>query len=344
MPGHDIIVIGASAGGVEALMKVVSKLPGDIPASLFLVLHLPAESSSALPTILSRASGLPAIHPEDCSPIMPGTIYVAPPDYHLMLERGIVRVTHGPKENRHRPAIDPLFRSAGLVYGSRVIGVILTGALDDGTAGLLAIKRSGGIAIVQDQQEALYASMPRSALLHVRVDYVLPLDGIGRQLIQLVKTPSAEKEVPPTLQEDDMAKEVDIVENKSASAAVSSSERVGNPSAFSCPDCGGVLWEVHDGELLRFRCRVGHAYSVESVIAAQSEEADRALWIALKVIEEQAAMSRRLAERARARGHDLLARDFEAKVHDAEQRAMVLQQILWKDRPRNPLKHEIERI
>ena len=161
-------------------------------ASFFLVLHLPAESSSALPTILSRASGLPAIHPEDCSPIMPGTIYVAPPDYHLMLERGIVRVTHGPKENRHRPAIDPLFRSAALVYGPRVIGVNLTGALDDGTAGLLAIKRSGGIAIVQDPREALYASMPRSALMHVKVDYVLPLDDIGRQLTQLVNTQGAE--------------------------------------------------------------------------------------------------------------------------------------------------------
>ena len=146
------------------------------------------------------------------------------------------------------------------------------------------------------------------------------------------------------MQEDDMAKEVDIVENKSNSATVSSSERVGNPSAFSCPDCGGVLWEVHDGELLRFRCRGGHAYSVDSVIAAQSEEADRALWIALKIIEEQAAMSRRLAERARARGHDLLARDFEARVHDAEQRAKVLQQILRKGRPQNPLQHGRERI
>ncbi len=189
VPGHDIIVIGASAGGVEALMKVVRTLPGDIPASLFLVLHLPAESSSVLPTILSRVSALPAIHPEDYSPIVPGTIYVARPDYHLMLEHGIVRVTHGPKENRHRPAIDPLFRSAALAYGPRVIGVILTGALDDGTAGLLAIKCSGGIAIVQDPQEALYASMPRSALLHVQVDYVLDLDAIGPKLIQLVKTP-----------------------------------------------------------------------------------------------------------------------------------------------------------
>ena len=342
MPGHDIIVIGASAGGVEALVKVVSSLPRALPASLFVVLHLPAESSSSLPTILSRTGHLPAVHPEDCSPIVPGTIYVALPDYHLVVERDMVRLTRGPRENRHRPAIDPLFRSAALAYGSRVIGVILTGALDDGTAGLLAIKRHGGITLVQDPHEALFTGMPRSALAHVQVDYVLPLVDIGQQLTQLANTSVAEKGVPP-MQDDDMAKEVAIVENKSNPNTASSNERVGNPSAFSCPECGGVLWEVHDGELLRFRCRVGHAYSVDSVIAAQSEEAERALWIALKIIEEQAAMSRRLAGRARERGHDLLARDFEAKVHDAEQRAMALQQILWKDRPQNPLEHSRER-
>ncbi len=342
MPGHDIIVVGASAGGVEALVKVVSSLPRDLSASLFVVLHLPAESSSSLPTILSRAGRLRAVHPQDCSPIVPRMIYVAPPDHHLMLEHDIVRVVRGPKENRHRPAIDPLFRSAALAYGPRVTGVVLTGALDDGTAGLLAIKRHDGIAIVQDPHEALFAGMPRSALAHVQVDYVLPLVDIGQQLTQLANTPVAEKGVLP-MQDDDMAKEVDIVENKSDSAMVSSNERAGHPSAFSCPDCGGVLWEMQEGELLRFRCRVGHAYSVGSVIAAQAEEADRALWIALKIIEEQAAMSRRLAGRAREHGHDLLARNFEAKVHEAEQRAMVLQQILWKDSPQNPLEQSRER-
>jgi two-component system chemotaxis response regulator CheB len=214
VPGHDIIVIGASAGGVEALVKVVSSLPGALPASLFVVLHLPAESSSALPTILSRAGYLPAVHPEDCSPIVPGTIYVAPPDYHLMVERDMVRVGRGPRENRHRPAIDPLFRSAALAYGPRVTGVILTGALDDGTAGLLAIKRHGGIALVQDPHEALFAGMPRSALMHVQVDYVLPLVDIGRQLAQLANTSVAENGTPP-MQDGATTKEVDIVENKS---------------------------------------------------------------------------------------------------------------------------------
>jgi len=160
--GHDIIVIGTSAGGVDALVKVVSALPGDLPAALFVVLHVSADSSSMLPTILSRSGPLPAIHPEDGTPFVHGTIYVAPPDNHLMLESGKVRVVRGPKENRQRPSVDPLFRSAALTYGPRVTGVILTGALDDGTAGLLAIKHSGGVAIVQAPYEALYASMPLS--------------------------------------------------------------------------------------------------------------------------------------------------------------------------------------
>src|SRR5579864_7798260 len=185
MPGHDIIVIGASAGGVEALVKLVGQLPGDLPAAVFVVLHIPAESPSLLPGILERSGPLPASQPGDNEAIRSGHIYVASPDYHLLIEQGRVRQMRGPKENRHRPAIDPLFRSAALTYGPRVVGVILTGALDDGTAGLLAVKRRGGVAIVQDPDEALYPSMPLSALENVEVDYTLPLASIGPQLEQL---------------------------------------------------------------------------------------------------------------------------------------------------------------
>src|SRR2546421_6158345 len=188
MPGHDIIVIGASAGGVEALVKLAGQLPADLPASIFIVLHIPAQSPSLLPDILSRSGRLEAVHPQNGESIAPGRIYIAPPDHHLIVTRGHVRVIHGPKENRHRPAIDPLFRSAALAYGPQVIGVVLTGSLDDGTAGLIAVKQRGGLAVVQDPDDAYCGDMPRSALRYVKApDYVLPVDQIAPKLIELTK-------------------------------------------------------------------------------------------------------------------------------------------------------------
>jgi two-component system, chemotaxis family, protein-glutamate methylesterase/glutaminase len=186
---NNIIVIGASAGGVEALSTLVRALPAGLPAAVFVVLHIPAQSPSLLPSILSRAGQLPAIQPTDGMAISPGCIYVAPPDHHMLLERGYIRIVRGPRENRHRPAIDPLFRSAARSYGARVTGVILTGTLDDGTAGLLAVKQRGGIAIVQDPKEALYTSMPRSALDHVAVDYCASLGEIATRLVELAHAP-----------------------------------------------------------------------------------------------------------------------------------------------------------
>ena len=190
---HDIIVVGSSAGGVEALIKLVSQLPASLPASIFIVLHIPAHGPSLLPDILSRSCPLQVSHPVDGEEVKYGCIYVASPDHHLLVEHGYVRVVRGPRENRHRPAIDPLFRSAARTYGPRVVGVILTGALDDGTAGLLAIKRRGGIAIVQDPRDALYPSMPLSALAHVKVDYNVPLSEIGAWLIRLAAEQTEEE-------------------------------------------------------------------------------------------------------------------------------------------------------
>lgn len=187
MPGHDIIVIGASAGGVEALVTLVGSLPADLPAAVFIVLHIPAQGSSVLPHILSRSGRHVALHPKDGDVIERGKMYVAPPDHHLLLNHDTIRIVRGPKENRHRPAIDPLFRSAATIYKQRVIGVVLTGSLDDGTAGLLAIKQSGGLAIVQDPEDALYPSMPLHAMNTVNVDYVLPVREIGPLLVRLVR-------------------------------------------------------------------------------------------------------------------------------------------------------------
>jgi two-component system chemotaxis response regulator CheB len=258
---------------------------------------------------------------------------VASPDYHLLLERGLLRQMHGPKENRHRPAIDPLFRSAAYYYGPRVVGVILTGALDDGTAGLLAVKRRGGIAVVQDPKEALYPSMPNSALAHVEVDYCLPLAKIGAVLVHLVQQQAQDESAYPA--PDDLEQETRYASMEDQET-LDSDERLGTPSTYSCPDCGGVLWELQDGDLIRFRCRVGHAFSVESVLAAQSEQLETALWAALKTLEENASLSKRIAQQARRRGQEWLARSFEEKSRAAEQRAVTIREVLKKEEPDQP--------
>jgi len=324
MSGHDIIVVGTSAGGVEALQTLVRDLPSNLPAAIFVVVHIPAESRSLLPRILSRAGPLPASHPEDGAEIERGHIYIAPPDQHLLIEKSIVRVVRGPKENRYRPAIDPLFRSAALAYGPQVVGVVLTGGLDDGTAGLLTVKRQGGIAVVQDPQDALYPSMPQSAMDHVQVDYCLPITAIGALLTRL-----AFETV-----EDGRARQISLTLEKEVrnaameTNALNDHEQVGKPSAFSCPECGGVLWELEDGSLLRFRCRVGHAFSSESVLAEQTEALEKSLWAALKTLDEKVSLSRRMAERARENGREWLAHRFEDQLQEAEQHAVLLRKIL----------------
>lgn len=339
MPGHDIIVIGASAGGVEALVTLTRSLRRNLPAAVFVVLHIPAQSPSLLPDILNRAESLKAVQAKDGMKIEHGHIYVAPPDHHMLVERGKVRVVHGPKENRHRPAVDPLFRSAALAYGPRVIGVILTGSLDDGTAGLLAVKRRGGIAIVQDPDESLYPGMPMNALANVEVDYTLPLFSIGPLLGQLAIKPAKEEGGYPV--SEDMEKETK--QSEIDLSIMHNNEHVGTPSAFSCPECGGVLWEIQDGDLLRFRCRVGHAFSVESVFAEQSEVLEEALWVALKTLQESADLAQRMARQAHQRGQEWLARRFDQKLHDAEQRAAIIRRVLLKDDPAVEVAEQEER-
>jgi two-component system chemotaxis response regulator CheB len=329
LPGHDIIVIGASAGGVEALMNLVRALPPDLPAAVCIVLHLPAQSPSMLPNILARAGALPVAQARDRAPIEHGQIYVAPPDHHLLVERGHLRIVHGPRENRHRPAVDPLFRSAARAYGPRVLGVILTGTLDDGTAGLQAIKQRGGLAIVQDPEDALYPGMPRSAIEHVAVDYILPLAEIAPLLVRLAHQPVDEQAAPAVSKE--MAQEIKVAQMDMD--MMTSDDHPGAPSAFSCPECGGVLWELRDGDLVRFRCRTGHAYSPESVLAGQADVLEEALWVALKTLEEHASLSRRLGHQARERGHQRIAARFDERVHDAEQRIALIRQVLIDDQP-----------
>jgi two-component system chemotaxis response regulator CheB len=322
LPTHDIVVIGASAGGVEALSTLVAELPPGLRAAIFVVLHL-SRGRSVLPEILTRAGRLPAAHPADGDRIEYGRIYVARPDHHLTLEEGIIRVVHGPTENGYRPAVDPLFRSAARVYGPRVVGAILTGALDDGTAGLAAVKEAGGVAIVQDPDEAFASSMPRSARAFVPVDHVLPVREIGGLIAGLAneQTGSRPAEQGPHVR----AIEPDL---EAPSIALDGSDRPGKVSVFTCPECHGTLWEADERGIVRFRCRVGHVYSPESMLSAQTDSVDRALWVALRSLEERAALTHRLSERARSRNHTWVSKAFEERALAADEHAAVLRDLL----------------
>jgi two-component system chemotaxis response regulator CheB len=322
MPDHGIVVVGASAGGVEALGDLAASLPSDLSAAVFVVLHLPATGTSVLPEILRRHGPLPTAHVQDGEPIQPGRIYVAPPDHHVLLRSGHVHLSRGPRENGHRPAIDPLFRSAAREYATRVIGLVLSGALDDGTAGLLAITSRGGIAVVQDPADALYPGMPGSALGHVHVDYVLPAASMGKLLARLVGDLA---EPPADPAPSGMRVEV---EKEGFSMEAFEGNHPGEPSGFSCPDCNGVLWQIRDGGLERYRCRVGHAWSPESLLTQQSEALEAALWVALRSLEERATLARRLAEPARRRGHSITATRFEEQADEAQQAARLVRDLL----------------
>jgi two-component system chemotaxis response regulator CheB len=319
---HDIVVIGASAGGVEAIGAIVADLPSNLRASVLVVLHL-AKGRSMLPDILSRAGRLPAVHPEDGDPLEYGRIYVARPDYHLLVEPGRVRVVHGPTENGCRPAVDPLFRSAARAYGPRVVGIVLTGALDDGTAGLAAVKEAGGVAIVQDPNEAFAPSMPRSARALVDVDHVLPV----REMALLISELSREQTdpQPATVGAHVRPMETDLGKPE---IAVHESDRPGKVSILTCPECHGTLWEADERGIIRFRCRVGHVYSADSMLAAQTDSVDRALWTALRSLEERAALTYRLAERARDRRHNWVARAFQERAQAADGHAAVIRELL----------------
>jgi two-component system chemotaxis response regulator CheB len=323
MAKHDVIVIGASAGGVEAISRVVAELPRELRASVFVVLHI-SRGRSMLPEILTRAGRLPAAHPTDGEPLQYGRIYVAPPDHHLIVLDGSVRVVHTASENGVRPAVDPLFRSAARVYGPRVIGVILTGALDDGTAGIAAIKEAGGITIAQDPQEAFSPGMPRSAINTGLVDHV-----VGLRDIPLLLAALTEEEAPapraPKIGAHVQPMEPDLAE---LPLALHGGDRPGQPSVFTCPECHGTLWEHESGGLLRFRCRVGHVYSPDSMMSAQTDEVDRALWVALRTLEERAALAHRLAERGRGRNHHWVDKAFSQRALDTEREAGHIRALL----------------
>jgi two-component system chemotaxis response regulator CheB len=320
--GRDILVLGASAGGVQALRDVIERLPPNLPAAVFVVLHIMPHGNSMLPAILQRSGCLPAVHPKEGEAILPGRIYVAPPDRHLAIRRGRIHLSRNASENGHRPAVDVLFRTAARNFGARVVGVVLTGNLDDGTSGLAAIKRCGGVTVVQDPADADYSGMPESAIANVAVDHVLPLADIGPELDRLVREPRpetamdcAEVEEEP----DDMGTSKEDQEGTATPAV---------PSALTCPECGGALFEKLDEQPLHFRCRTGHAYSPESLLAQMSDSVESAFWAALRSLEENVALSLRLERRSLASGNPLSGERYRKRAIDAEKHAEVLRAIL----------------
>jgi two-component system chemotaxis response regulator CheB len=326
---RDVIVIGGSAGALQALKQVLRALPAGLPGALFVVIHTSPDSPGILPRLLAKDSALPVAYGTDAKPIRPGHVYVAPPNHHLLVKPGHMLVTRGPRENRFRPAVDPLFRTAAIAYGSRVVGVILSGAQDDGVSGLAHVKRHGGVAIAQDPDDAETPSMPENAIRQVSVDHVLRAGDIGAVLAGLVGRGRQE-----AIMTTDKAPARDVAEI--GTDALNATPPPGPPSPFTCPECGGALWELRDGGLVRFQCHVGHGFSSESLVAAQSDALEAALWAALRALEESAALRRRMADRARERGMTTIARSYEEHAEESDLRAAVVRRALVNAPAANP--------
>jgi two-component system chemotaxis response regulator CheB len=326
MPGRDIIVVGASAGGVEALSHLVAGLPAGLPAAMFIVLHIPAGAPSMLADILCQDGPLPGAQAEDGEAIQTGQIYVAPPDFHMLLRPGHIELTRGPRENHVRPAIDPLFRSAARAYGDRVIGVVLTGHLYDGTAGLMAIRGAGGVAVVQDPADALVDTMPRTARDIAGADYVLPLAQISTTLIDLVhRSPPKEGDTPVADPEENAQKVV-----QRAKAEQEAGGKRGDVSVLTCPECGGTLFQLENAKLIQFSCHVGHSYYAEALLAEQNEALEAALWTAVRMFKEKGVLARQLAAQARAKGDGVPAERYEDQAALTDQYADSIQQFILK--------------
>jgi two-component system chemotaxis response regulator CheB len=304
----EAIAIGASAGGLTPLRAVVAGLPADFPATVLVVLHVAATGTSVLPQILDRSCALEVRGAEDGIELRPGRVIVARPDHHLLVEDGHVRLGHGPRENGHRPAIDPLMRSLARAYGPAAAGVILSGTRDDGTLGLAEIKRAGGRALVQDPEEAEYASMPASAAATTAVDAALPAASLAVALTHLARGE------PLT----------DPVEHRITPQFLAG----GAPLTITCPDCGGVLTETDELGVLHFRCHVGHAYSPRSLLALHAEGVERAMWTAARLLEDRSMLLTRLADRSRAAGNEHSAAAFAASAASADREADAIREAI----------------
>lgn len=306
-----VFLIGGSAGSIEATRDLLSLLPSKFQAPILIVIHTAPESPGLLANVLQRSSKMLVQTAQDRVRLRSGVAHVGPPNLHLLVEDSVTRLMPGPVENRHRPAIDPLFRSASRAYGARAVGIILSGYLDDGCGGLYRIKQSGGVTIVQDPDDAIVPDMPRNAMELVDPDYVLPVAKIAELMQRLAS--------------EAVAAEQDI-------GGEAMTENSDNPpsklATYTCPECHGNLWEVEEGRILKFRCRVGHSFTADTMLADQSLDVERALWAALRVLEENGELSTRLAARARKDGHTYAHRRYADKAEEAGRNATALRELL----------------
>ncbi len=314
-----MVVIGGSAGAIEALRRVLGALPADPDAALHLALHIPPQSGSALARVLEKSGDLPASFASDGTPIQRGHLVIAPPDHHLLVGEHDVRVVRGPPESGHRPALDPLFRSAALWHGPRVIAVVLSGSLDDGTSGAWAVRQMGGVVVCQDPTDARFAGMPARVIEQVGADHVVASEELAPLLLDLIDSPAGAAPEPPA----ELAREFAI-----SAAPVPEQPPLGRPSPFACPDCDGVLWWVEEHEPAHLRCRIGHAWAGAALVDRKHGEVERALWSALRSLEERGELAARLTDRARDRGWPRSEERFRAEAAQGEHAAMVLRRLL----------------
>lgn len=326
--GHNIVVLGASAGGLDAVDEVMGRIPPDIPASFFIVQHMaPQDTGAALLSQLSKHNKLVCKLAIDGEEFTAGTVYIAPPDHHLLVTEKTLLVTKGARENRYRPAIDPMFRSAAVTHGASVIGVVLTGMLDDGTAGLTAIKRCGGITVVQNPKNAAYPEMPQSALNNVDVDHCVELSEMSGLLERLIRSAPGKKDcIPKDIQ-------IEAVIAERILSDVAEVNALGVQVPYNCPNCGGVLWKI-DATDLRYRCHTGHSFTAACLLTSQSEKIEETLWVSLRMFEEHKNLLNNMAEaesRARAKA-SYKQREKDIQIHIERIRAMLLSSEGGKDK------------
>jgi two-component system chemotaxis response regulator CheB len=320
-----VVVVGASAGGVAALEQLVSGIPSDFAAPVLIVLHIAAGQKPLLPRILSTAGPLPVIEAVSGERLRGGQIYVAPADYHLLVTPDHVAVTRGPKENDFRPSVDVLFRSAAYHFGTRTIGVVLSGLVSDGSSGLYAIKRLGGIAVVQDPAQALYDSMPLSALGRVDIDYALPAGEIGRLLAGLLEEPLAPEPLDAAHYRAELKYDLDVSASGASLAPAVASAR--EPSMYTCPECGGVLHTIEEGRTQRFRCHTGHGYTKEALLEDCTRSVESSLWEAVRRLHETTVLLNETAEELGARGDEQAAKTLRYKARQLKARTESVRSI-----------------
>ncbi len=325
---RDIVVIGASAGGVKALLEFAKSLPPDFPAPIFVVQHVAPHTESILPELFTMLTPLQGKHPKNKEKIRPGFIYVAPPDHHMLLEEDQILITRGPKENRFRPSVDALFRSAAYVYGPRVIGVVLSGYLDDGTSGLWTVQRLGGKVIIQDPKTASFPDMPANALEFVEADHVVPIDELSALLVRLTTEAAP---AHPKVSEDEMERlKIELTIARQDNAFEMGIIDKGKLTPFTCPDCHGALTRLVEGNLIRFRCHTGHAYTISSLLAEVTESVESMLYQAMRGLEETKMLLQNMAEYFEQSKQPEVANLFNQKADETGKRAWVVHDSIFK--------------